>query len=113
LGKPYVWGASGPNTFDCSGFVHWCLQQAGVSQSYMTSTQWRKCSKYKKITSMNSLKRGDILVFSGETEDEGHVGIYLGSSKMIDASASYGKVRVTPINSPYWEKHFLMAYRIW
>ena len=112
-GSNYVRGGKGPNTFDCSGFVHWCLRQAGVSHSYMTSTQWRKSSKYKKISSMSSLKRGDILVFSGETEGEGHVGIYMGSNKMIDASASYGEVRTTSIGSPYWEKHFLMGFRIW
>lgn len=113
-GSNYVRGAKGPNTFDCSGFVHWALGQAGVSHSYMTSIQWRKCTKYKKITSMSSLKRGDILVFTGETENEGHVGIYLGSGKMIDASASVGKVRTTTVNpSNYWQQHFLMAYRIW
>ena len=116
IGCKYVRGAKGPNQFDCSGFVYWCLNQAGVRQGYMTSIIWRSCSKYKRINSMSALKRGDILVFKGESMSTGHVGIYLGSGKMIDASSSQGQVRVTSsniLNSTYWQNHFLMAYRIW
>ena len=116
LGCKYVRGAKGPNSFDCSGFVYWCLNQAGVRQGYMTSIMWRSCSKYKRINSMSALKRGDILVFKGESMSTGHVGIYLGDGKMIDASSGQGQVRITSSNilkSTYWESHFLMAYRIW
>ena len=116
LGCRYVRGAKGPNSFDCSGFVYWCLNQAGVRQSYMTSIIWRSCSKYKRINSMSALKRGDILVFKGESMSTGHVGIYLGDGKMIDASSSQGQVRITSssiLKSTYWQNHFLMAYRIW
>ena len=116
VGCKYVRGAKGPNSFDCSGFVFWCLNQAGVRQGYMTSITWRSCSKYKRIESMSDLKRGDVLVFKGDSMGTGHVGIYLGSGKMIDASSSRGQVRVTDssiLHSNYWQSHFLMAYRIW
>ena len=115
LGCRYVRGAKGPDKFDCSGFVYWCLNQAGVKQSYMTSIAWRSCTKYKRITSMSDIKRGDVLVFKGSSMSTGHVGIYLGSGKMIDASSSKGKVRTTSsvLTSTYWKEHFLMAYRIW
>ena len=115
LGCRYVRGAKGPDRFDCSGFVYWCLNQAGVKQSYMTSIAWRSCSKYKRIKSMSDLRRGDVLVFKGKSMSSGHVGIYLGGGKMIDASSSKGKVRVTDgvLSSSYWTEHFLMAYRIW
>ena len=116
VGCKYVRGAKGPNQFDCSGFVFWCLYQAGVKQSYMTSIMWRTCTKYKRINSMSSLKRGDVLVFKGSSMATGHVGIYLGNGKMIDASSSRGQVRITDgniLNSNYWQSHFLMAYRIW
>ena len=68
-----------------------------------------------RITSMSQLKRGDVLVFKGSSMSTGHVGIYLGSGKMIDASSSKGKVRITSsiLSSKYWKEHFLMAYRIW
>ena len=116
IGCRYVRGAKGPNQFDCSGFVYWCLNQAGVKQGYMTSITWRSCSKYKRINSMSSLERGDVLVFVGSSMATGHVGIYLGDGKMIDASSSDGHVRITSSNilkSKYWQEHFLMAYRIW
>ena len=45
LGCPYVWGAKGPNSFDCSGFVYWCLNQVGVNQSYITSSGWRSVGR--------------------------------------------------------------------
>ena len=116
IGCKYVRGNKGPNSFDCSGFVFWCLNQAGIKQGYMTSSGWRTCTRYKRIESMSDLKRGDILVFKGDGSGRGHVGIYLGSGKMIDASSSRGQVRVTDNNilkSKYWQGHFLMAYRIW
>ncbi|MCL2671279.1 MAG: peptidoglycan-binding protein [Clostridiales bacterium] len=113
LGSRYVRGAKGPNTFDCSGFVYWCLNQAGVKQGYMTSIGWRTCNKYQRITDMGQLKRGDVLVFSGASAGKGHVGIYIGGGEMVDAGSSRGKVVQRSINTTYWKNHFLMAYRIW
>lgn len=106
LGARYVYGAKGPSTFDCSGFINWVLNHAGVRQSYMTSYSWQKNSKYQKITSMSSIKRGDIISYNG------HVGIALGNNQMIDASSSQGKVRITNITSSYWTRNFVSAYRI-
>ena len=114
LGCPYVRGAKGPGSFDCSGFVYWCLKQAGVNVSYMTSVRWRTCSRFTRITDMNALQRGDILVFSGSSDSTGHVGIYMGGGKMIDAGSSAGCVVIrSSIYTNYWKGHFLMAYRIW
>ena len=115
LGCKYVRGAKGPNRFDCSGFVYWCLNQAGVKQSYMTSIMWRKSTKYRRVTSMRDIRRGDVMVFKGKSMSTGHVGIYLGSGRMIDASSTKGKVRITDsiLSSDYWKTHFLMAYHIW
>jgi len=115
LGSTYVRGAKGPNTFDCSGFVYWCLKNAGVSTSYMTSIAWRSTSRFQRMTDMGSLQRGDILVFSGSTASDGHVGIYLGGGKMIDASSSEGKVRQSSSvlsSGGYWSSHFICAYRV-
>ena len=114
LGCPYERAGKGPDSFDCSGFVYWCLKQAGAKTSYMTSVRWRTCSKYRRIESMDQLKRGDILVFSGSSESTGHVGIYMGGGRMIDASSSGGCVVIrSSIYSEYWSTHFLMGYRIW
>ncbi|OPX42793.1 peptidoglycan endopeptidase LytF precursor [Ruminiclostridium hungatei] len=106
LGSRYVYGAKGPNTFDCSGFVYWVLNQAGIKQSYMTSYSWQNTSRYQRISSMKDIRKGDIISYRG------HVGIALGNGQMIDASSSQGKVRITSINSSYWINHFEGAYRI-
>jgi peptidoglycan hydrolase-like protein with peptidoglycan-binding domain len=113
LGKKYVSGAKGPNTFDCSGFVYYCLNQAGVKQGYLTSDGWAACGKYQKITSISSLKRGDILVFGAHSA--GHVGIYLGNGCMIDASSANGKVvkRTGIWSSSYWPGEFICAFRVY
>lgn len=113
LGKKYVWGAKGPNTFDCSGFVYYCLNHAGVKQGYLTSAGWASSGRYQKITRISDLKRGDILVFSGDSA--GHVGIYLGNGGMIDASSANGKVikRSGMWNGSYWSGHFICAFRVY
>ena len=104
IGSPYVWGAKGPNSFDCSGFVYWCLNQAGVGTSYMTSSGWRNPGRFKKV-SMGELQAGDIVVVRG------HVGIYAGGGSVIDASSSNGRV-VHRSLSGWWTNNFITAWRI-
>ncbi len=111
LGSRYVRGGKGPDTFDCSGFVYWCLNKAGVSQPYLTSYGWRSVTHYRRISSMNDVKRGDILVFR-MSSSQGHVGIALGGGRMIDASNSLGKVVERSHTTNYWQRYFLCAYRI-
>ena len=105
LGSPYVWGAKGPNSFDCSGFVYWCLNQAGVSQSYLTSSGWRNPGRYTKVSSFNDIQAGDIVVVRG------HVGIAAGGGMVIDASSSNGRV-VHRSLSQWWANNFICAWRI-
>ena len=105
IGAPYVYGAKGPNSFDCSGFVYWCLNQAGVRQSYVTSSGWRNIGRYTKITNFNSLKAGDIIVVSG------HVGIVAGGGTVIDASSSNGRVVHRSLSS-WWRNNFICGWRI-
>ena len=104
IGSPYVWGAKGPNSFDCSGFVYWCLNQAGVGTSYMTSSGWRNPGRFKKV-SMGELQAGDIVVVRG------HVGIYAGGGSVIDASSSNSRV-VHRSLSGWWANNFITAWRI-
>jgi len=113
IGCKYVLGAKGPDQFDCSGFVFWCLNQVGVKQGYMTSRGWAATTKYPVVTKMSDLKRGDIIVYDGDTY--GHVGIYLGDGKMIDASSTDGKIRITSSNimtNSYWKSHFIKGCRV-
>ncbi len=105
LGSPYVWGAKGPNSFDCSGFVYWCLNQAGVNQSYMTSGGWASGGRGQRISSFGDLQAGDIIVVSG------HVGICAGGGSVIDASSSNGRVVHRSLSS-WWQRNFICGYRI-
>lgn len=111
LGSKYVLGAKGPSKFDCSGFVYWCLNQSGVSQGYMTSKTWRSVSKYKKISSIDSVQKGDVIVFK-MSSSKGHVGIAISGSEMVDASSSEGCVVRRSYKTDYWRKYFYCAYRI-
>jgi cell wall-associated NlpC family hydrolase len=86
-----------------------------VRASYITSVQWRTTSRYQRINSMSDIQKGDVLVFYGDSATTGHVGIYIGSGCMIDASSSEGRVRksTTVLRSGgYWAKHFVCAYRV-
>ena len=105
LGSPYVWGAKGPSSFDCSGFVYWCLKQVGVSQSYITSSGWRSVGRYTKVSNFNDIQAGDIVVVRG------HVGIAAGGGTVIDASSSNGKVVHRSLSS-WWRSNFVCAWRI-
>ena len=105
IGSPYVWGAKGPNSFDCSGFVYWCLNQAGVNQSYMTSGGWASSGRGQRISSFGDLQAGDIIVVSG------HVGIADGGGGVIDASSSNGRVVHRSLSS-WWQRNFICGYRI-
>lgn len=111
LGCRYKTGAKGPSSFDCSGFVYWCLNQAGVRQGYMTSKSWRSVSKYQKISSIDNIQKGDIIVFR-MSSSKGHVGIAMSGSEMVDASSGEGCVVRRSYKTDYWRKYFYCAYRI-
>ncbi len=108
LGYPYDRGGKGPTSFDCSGFVYWCLKNNGVSLKYMTSSAWANAN-LPTVTSFSKLEAGDILCYKG------HVGIYMGGGQMIDASSSNGKVRIASniSKSSYWSRNFICAKRVY
>lgn len=114
IGCEYVLGDKGPNSFDCSGFVYYCLKQAGVSTHRMDAAGFSKVSKWKNITSFSDLKKGDLVFFCSEKSSRvSHVGIYIGGGEMIDASSSSGKVVQRSVSTNYWKKYFVNARRPW
>lgn len=86
LGCSYVWGASGPDTFDCSGLTMWCYKQVGIKLAHYTETQ--KTSA-KKVVSVSKARVGDILYTYG------HVGIYIGNNKYIHAPTEGDVVKIS------------------
>lgn len=103
LGKPYVWGASGPDSFDCSGLVMAAWSSAGVSIPRDTYSQWAALPHVP----MSSIKPGDLIFF----EAEGHVGIYVGNNMIIDAPQPGESVEKVSLSSPWYSTNLDGAAR--
>lgn len=111
LGKPYVYSASGPSAFDCSGFTMYVYGQCGVSLPHSAAGQ-ATCSVGIKITNRSALQPGDLVFFSNSSSSLGHAGIYMGGGQFIHASSSKRKVVIESIDSAYRKKHFRWGRRI-
>jgi cell wall-associated NlpC family hydrolase len=94
-GRPYVWGAAGPTSFDCSGLVQWSFAQAGVSMPRVAADQART----GLAVPVSQLEPGDLLFYHTDPTDPGyisHVAIYLGNGWMIQAPQPGMNVQVVP-----------------
>ncbi|MCU4184250.1 C40 family peptidase [Acidiferrimicrobium sp. IK] len=100
LGDPYVWGASGPSTFDCSGLVMWAYEQVGISLPHYSGAQFADGIHI----SMSQLQPGDLVFPSDPGE---HVAMYIGGGNIVEAPYTGATVHVVPLSS--W---FVQAVRI-
>jgi cell wall-associated NlpC family hydrolase len=94
LNKPYVWGATGPDAFDCSGLVMMAYRAAGVSIARTSQQQWAT----EKHVPASQVQPGDLVFFAGAdgtATAPGHVGIVIGQGKMIEAYATGFPIRVS------------------
>lgn len=106
LGKPYVWAASGPNAFDCSGFTMFVYKNFGIWLDHYTGSQIR--SGY--AVSREKLAAGDLVFFNTEGPIS-HVGIYVGDNKFIHAASS-GRVMISDLDSSYYQPIYAGARRL-
>ncbi|MEV3992166.1 NlpC/P60 family protein [Streptomyces sp. NPDC049837] len=95
LGKPYVWGATGPSAFDCSGLTQAAWRSAGVSLPRTTYTQIDAGRRVPR----SALAPGDLVFFYSGVS---HVGLYIGDGKMIHAPRPGAPVRIAPIDEMPW-----------
>ena len=102
LGYKYVYGASGPNSFDCSGFTSYVYKHFGYSLNRTSGGQRSNGSGVSK----SDLEPGDILCFSG------HVGIYIGGNKFIHAANPSKGVIISSLSESYYVKTYITARRI-
>ncbi|MEV0586900.1 C40 family peptidase [Nonomuraea sp. NPDC050310] len=93
--KPYVWGAEGPNSYDCSGLVMAAYQQVGISLPHYTGDQWTA----GRHISREELRPGDLVFFYNDLH---HVGIYVGGGMMVHAPQTGDVVRLAPIGNRPW-----------
>jgi len=91
LGKPYRWGAVGPNAFDCSGLVKWSFGQAGRS---LPRTSRAQAGAGMPVSRAN-LQPGDLVFFYKPIS---HVGIYIGNGKIVHASRKGQPVKVSDMS---------------
>ena len=93
LGKPYLWGGTGPDAFDCSGLVMMAYRAAGISIERTSQAQWASETRVPA----SQAQPGDLVFFAGAdgtVTDPGHVGLVLGNGKMIEAYATGFPIRV-------------------
>lgn len=116
LGSPYVWATAGPNTFDCSGFVYFLLNQQGQDLPYSARSSHWQYGNLGTPVQANQIQPGDLLFYNttGEYREgnyAGHVGIYVGNGQMINALNPGAGVVVSNINDQYWTSRYLGARR--
>ncbi len=92
VGKPYVWGAAGPNSFDCSGLMQYAWAAAGVSLPHSSSMQ----STMGTPVSQSQLQPGDLVFFYSPVS---HVAMYIGNGQIVHAATSGEPVKVVPLSS--------------
>ncbi|MGO1651605.1 CD1108 family mobile element protein [Senegalia sp. (in: firmicutes)] len=110
LGKRYVFGANGPNNFDCSSFVCWSFTKSNVYNLPRTTAQgiFNKCTPIKR----SDAKAGDLIFFRGTYNTSNtvtHIGIYAGNGMMIHAG---DPIQYANIDTNYWRNHFYAFGRL-
>ncbi len=93
-GKPYVWAASGPGSYDCSGLTAYAFRAAGISLPHSSRMQ----SQMGQPVSRDQLQPGDLVFFYSPVS---HVGIYIGNGQMVHAPTSGDVVKVAPLMGGY------------
>ncbi|MGY1687991.1 C40 family peptidase [Geodermatophilus sp. SYSU D00867] len=92
VGDPYVWGAGGPNAFDCSGLTQYAYAAAGISLPHSSSMQ----SRMGTAVSRADLQPGDLIFYYSPVS---HVSMYIGNGQMVHASTSGQPVKVVSVDS--------------
>jgi cell wall-associated NlpC family hydrolase len=111
LGKPYVWGGTGPVGYDCSGLVMMAYEAAGIS---LPRTTFQQVDVGTPIYSLSQLESGDLIFTAGSdgtVTNPGHVGMYIGHGLVEEAPETGLDVMITPV-SGYWSTNVVAMRRI-
>lgn len=105
LGKPYVLGAAGPDKFDCSGLVMYCLTPEGYEFPYHSAEIIGTDERYPHITDPRDLLAGDVICFDTvrDRDPSDHMGFWIGGNQFVHASST-GEVKISALEDFYLEK---------
>jgi cell wall-associated NlpC family hydrolase len=92
IGKPYVWAADGPGSFDCSGLTQYAWKAAGVSLTHYTGAQWNEGTPVSKA----NIRTGDLVFFYSDLH---HMGIYVGNGLVVHAPHTGDVVRMAQLSN--------------
>ncbi len=109
IGRPYVYGATGPRAFDCSGYTQFVYRKLGIELNRTAASQ----ASNGIVVAREDMQPGDLVIFSNTDGYRfgTHVGLYLGNDKFIHAGASSG-VCIADMNNSYWARYFECARRV-
>jgi len=93
VGKPYVYGAAGPDSYDCSGLMLWAWGKAGVSLSHSAQAQYSETTRVP----ISDMQPGDIIFFGESTGSIGHNAMYVGGGQMVEAAHTGTNIRIVPV----------------
>jgi len=108
MGKPYQWGATGPNSYDCSGLVYTLYGKIGISLPRVSRDQ----AKAGIYVPKDSLQYGDLVFFAADGKTVNHVGIYVGNGEFVHAPSTGDVVKISSLNSPYYSRTYYTARRV-
>ncbi|WP_282686475.1 MULTISPECIES: C40 family peptidase [unclassified Streptomyces] len=92
IGKPYVWGAEGPDSFDCSGLTSQAWSAAGRTIPRTSQEQWKRLPRVP----VSALRPGDLVIYFPKAT---HVALYIGDGLVVQAPRPGAKVKVSPLAS--------------
>lgn len=110
-GSPYIWGAKGPSTFDCSGLIYWAYQQAGIT---VPAGSWMQWSAGKRVP-VDQAQPGDLVFWAhdpSQPESIHHVALYMGNGQIVQAPDSGKPVQVSGLQSPLTRADELMPMAV-
>ncbi|ELA08182.1 nlpC/p60 family protein [Moraxella macacae 0408225] len=108
IGTPYRLGGTTPSGFDCSGFMQYVFNNAGIS---LPRTSRDMATVGTKV-GRDALQVGDMLFFAHSGKRISHVGMYVGEGKFIHSPSTGKTVEITNLDSKYWAGRFITARRV-